>query len=145
MNPWIHSWENAIQKVDPYEVLRLVLIAHHTDIIELNQEQLDKGLKSDVSQLKPYTSPYAKKRKKWGLKTSPTDFKVTGEFQDDMYANSLKYETIVGSRDFKTKYLENRDSNKIFALTKENIDKLLWEKGVADDFASLYTKTLLSL
>jgi hypothetical protein len=144
MESWVLSWENAIQKVDPYEVLKRVLISHHVDIIELNQEQLGKGIKSTGERLAPYSPAYAKIRAKKGLQTANTDFKVKGDFWDGIYANPSKLETIIGSRDFKEKFLEKRDGKDVFSLTPESIEKLLWERGVADDFITEYTNALIA-
>ena len=103
MEQWAISWEQAIQRVDPYQVLQRVLTAHRDDIIELNQEQLDHGVKSDGARLKSYTAPYAKWRKRKGLQIENTDFKVKNDFRKAMYAISTQMQTSIGSRDFKEK------------------------------------------
>lgn len=132
------EWISAVKSVDPFEVLREVLKEHHADIIELNQLQLDKGIKADGTRLSPYSEPYKKLRRRMGLQAANKDLKFTGDFRDAMYANPTKDYTIIGSRDFKEKFLEKMEGNEIQGLTDESIESLLWDYGVAEDFTNKY-------
>ena len=144
MDAWLLSWKQAVNKVDPFMVLAEVLTKHHVDIIDLNQEQLDQGIKSTGDRLTDYSDIWARIRKKKGLQVSNKDLKFTGKLRNKMYVSPYKMYTEIGSKDPKAGEVEDMNSNDIWSLTPENMDKLLWERGVADDFITLYTSKLIA-
>jgi hypothetical protein len=139
---FMDEWISAARGIDPYEVLKETMTHFHSDIIELNQEQLSEGTKSTSKRLSPYSEPYKKFRRKLGLQTANKDLKVTGAFWDAMYANPTKLYTIVGSRDYKEKYLEAMEGSEIFGLTEESLNDLFFKRGAADYFVNLYLQKL---
>ena len=140
MNDWLFEWEMAINKIDPNDIMRMVLNNHKDDIIDLNQKQLQKGMDSENKRLHPYSSPYAKARSKIGLQTENTDLKFHGDFYKYMYVALEKSGGRVGSTDGKEGVLEWRYGEEIFWLTKESQDILLWERGVAEEFSNEYIR-----
>ena len=134
------DWEEAINRIDPIDVMRIVLEKHKDDIIELNQSQLQKGVDSEGQRLKAYSSPYEKVRRKKGLQTANTDLKFEGDFYKYMYVALGKTMGKVGSTDGKEGVLEWRYGDQIFWLTKESQELLLWEHGVAIDFKNEYIR-----
>jgi hypothetical protein len=142
----LDEWINAVKSVDPFEVLKETMLHFHAEIIELNQEQLDKGEKSTGERLSPYSTPYKKYvRQRLGLQTTNKDLNVTGKFRDDMYANPTQLYTIVGSRDFKEKFLEKMEGKEIFGLNEKNLNYLFFELGALDYFVNLYTQKVSDL
>ena len=149
MDEILDQWIGAFQEIKSSVVLKDILNAHHVDIIDLNQEQLKKGIKSTDGRLSPYSTSYAKRKRKPRI---PKTLYDTGDFYDNIYSSSVDLYTIVGSKDSKAKYIEAQEAYKsgdspddIYGLTDENLDILLYEYHVFDEFADQYVSKLIAV
>lgn len=142
----LEAWVQAVERTDPYEVLQKVMNAHRNDIIELNREQLSRGIKSTGERLSPYRSElYKKKRQRAGLQTKDKDLKFTGTLWGQMYSLAFEKFTEVGSKDKKEIWVEGMEGTEIWGLTDESIDKLLFDYGALQDFIDLYIQQINDL
>jgi hypothetical protein len=106
--------------------VRLAVENNKDFLLELNKKQLSQGKDKKGGSLPLYSDSHARKRKKAGLQTSNKDLNFTSEFYNDFYVLAFQNMYEVGSKDSKTKFLE--DSQKIlgpskgliFGLTDEN-------------------------
>ena len=116
---------SRIQSDFVVDVVKSIVEENANEIIDLNtKDQLYKdGIGSDGQKLKPaYSNPYKKLKK---ALSQPTD-RVTLRLDGDFY-NS--FEIIIGNEQFrinatdrKTEWLIKRYGEKVFGLTKDNLD-----------------------
>jgi len=82
-------------------------------MIDANEDQLDKGILTSGSPIKPdYTPNYATKK---GFKTP--NLKVKGDWRKSIYVNN---DLTFGASDYKTPFLVGKYSDKILGNTEKN-------------------------
>jgi len=106
------------------DVVKSIVEENSNEIIELNtrKQLFDKGIGSDGQSLGQYSNPY--KRLKKAL-NQPSD-RVTLRLEGDFYKS---FEVIIDDKQFKinatdrkTKWLIDRYGERIFGLTKNNVN-----------------------
>ena len=126
----IEDIENRIQQlksIDINSILTEILKELVPDIVNLNvdQQHLRKGIRSDNSYLGVYSEPYAKRRQKKGLQTRHVDLQVTGEHHRNYTVkfNKDSFE-LTAPDDYVTPFLEARYGPYIFGLAPDELDEL---------------------
>jgi hypothetical protein len=113
----ISDWGNI--KIDEDKVWKDSVNELKTNLILMNQEQLKQGFDSTGTKLPPYSSPYAKKKRK---SLQPKTLNDTGAFYKGFYVLAFDKFIEMGSKDWKEAILEN-NWGKIHGLTEENLQE----------------------
>jgi hypothetical protein len=118
----------------------LKIIKHNEKfIVDLNRNQLLKGIDSQGSKLLEYESEeYAEMKRKLNP-LGVTDLKLTGKFHKGMYLKIENGVAVFGSTDSKTQDLVNKYGSDIFGLTQES-KELLEAIKLREDALRLYKK-----
>ncbi len=117
----IAEYRDRLRQVDfEEETLRLAR-ENDTRYIDLNQEQLFRGVDSNDRLLKPpYASKYYAKLKLSKNPAGVVDLKLTGAFYNEFFLSAASFPIFLGSADEKTFMLVNKYGKEIFGLDKKN-------------------------
>lgn len=119
------------------EILLGVIRDYSKQIIDLNQDQLQKGKNSQGKPLGKYVSKsYAKYKKKLNPR-GVVDLKLTGKFYDSFFVQAQKFPVFVDAKDSKTPKLKKKYEF-IFNLTPHN--KQSYNKAVRLEFIARVRK-----
>jgi len=118
-----------------------LLMKESGKIVELSNDQLQKGLNTEGRIMqRGYSPQYGKKRRKAGLQTSFVDLRFTGQYQDTKKLVKAKDgANIISDVDYE-KYLRGNFPKHV-GLTEENADRI--SELLADEVAVLIKKYLL--
>lgn len=119
----------------PVKALVKAIEMHENEIMDLNRQQLDKGLNAKGNSLGRY------KNFKYKGRYQPVDLKLTGEFRRKFTLQSDEKQTEIFSQDRKAPWLEKRygvDINGVPATLIPNMQEI-----IIDDFQEEYEKQLL--
>lgn len=93
-------------------------------MVELNRDQLEDGMRSDGSQLPPYSPATVEIKNAKGQQTQPMNLRDTGSWQGRLHVKKYdKYMEIISDDPKEGKLIERFGEN-IEGLTDENIDKV---------------------
>jgi hypothetical protein len=123
------------EETKPVKALVTAIERHENEIMDLNRQQLDRGLDANGDSLGRY------KNFKYKNRYQPVDLKLTGEFRRKFTLQSDDKETEIFSQDLKAKWLEKRygvDINGVPSSLIPNMQEL-----IIDDFTEEYEKQLL--
>ncbi len=119
----------------PVKALVTAIEKHEDAIMDLNRQQLDRGLDSKGESLGRYKN--FKYKDRW----QPVDLKLTGDFRRKFTLQSDDKQTTIFSQDHKAPGLEKRygvDINGVPSSLIPNMQEL-----IEDDFVEQYGKQLL--
>lgn len=119
----------------PTKALVTAIEKHEDDILDLNRQQLDRGLDAAGDSLGRYKN--FKYKNRW----QPVDLKLTGDFRRKFTLQSDEKETIIFSQDVKAPLLEKRYGVDINGIPSSMIPNM--QELVEDDFVKEYKKQLL--
>lgn len=102
--------------LDIPDLIRQSFDAKEQDILKLNKDQMDGGIKADGSEIGRYRNYKYKNRFK------PVDLKLKNDFRGDMFFRDKgnKRQGVISSDDKKTIKLEKKYGKDIFGLTDTN-------------------------
>lgn len=112
--------KEKINSIRPWDMLKPIIEESSSRIIELNQDQMSQGKKSDGANTRQYSPKYLQYKVKLPTyKASPyADFLKTGEFRNNMYVKVLDEGIEIGSTSTeKEAELEERDGKNIYGLS----------------------------
>lgn len=123
------QFQQNLQGIDVWEILRPILEKHFADIEELNREQLSEGIDGDGSGMPDYKDEnYANFKDQYvpTYKIYPTtDLRLTGAFYEGIQAKFNLYGIEIESLDAKAAELERKYGSAIHDLTEESRSKLI--------------------
>jgi hypothetical protein len=116
---------NRIQSDFVVDVVKSIVEDNANEIIELNTEKqlFERGIGSDGRKLTPaYSNPYKKLKKALSQPADRVTLRLDGDFHKS-------FEVIIGNQQFrinatdkKTEWLIKRYGERVFGLTKDNLD-----------------------
>jgi hypothetical protein len=125
MGQTIFELYDRVKAFDVEEEIKKLVKESEPEIIEMNQEQMFAGFRSDDSSISPEYTSYTKKLK--AKRNQPTDrvtLKDTGSFYKLMKLDGMK----VISTDEKFDSLKSKYGDSIMGLDKTDISKLTDDK-----------------
>lgn len=148
------AFNEKFQKIKPDELIKDAVLMTGGDAIQLNQDQLyEKSEDSKGRKLREYQDgDYAREKQTLNpfLALGQPDFKLTGDFYNDFYAEVNTKTLKISSDNFKTDDLIRRDGEDIFGLNKDNLiiygnnyvrPKILTEISLATGLKIIGSKT----
>lgn len=138
----IDAFINNAKAIDMDVIVWRGLTRFRGEMVDLQKQRLSKGLLTTGKSLSGYTTPYKKVRTKHGRPTSPKDLNLTGEHYDKMYVIVQREYSQWGSNSWLSMILEHNWSEDIYGASDSDIDKILWDLGLADYIVEEYTKEL---
>lgn len=117
-----------------------ILAKHEEYILDLNREQMMRGIKSDGESIGEYKSESYEIMKELFNPRKVVDLRLTGSFHNEMYLVLEEMPGSIWSKDEKTEMLVNRYGREIFGLTDENKERIKRriEKDVEDYYRKLF-------
>jgi hypothetical protein len=119
----------------PVKALVTAIEKHEDDIMDLNRQQLDRGLDANGDSLGKY------KNFKYKNRFQPVDLKLTNDFRRKFTLQSDEKQTIIFSQDEKAPWLEKRYGEDINGIPSSMIPNM--QELIEDDFVNQYSKQLL--
>jgi hypothetical protein len=123
------------EETKPVKALVIAIERHEDAIMDLNRQQLDRGLDANGDSLGRYKN--FKYKNRW----QPVDLKLTGDFRRKFTLQSDEKETEIFSQDYKAKWLEKRFGVDINGVPSSLIPNM--QDIIIDDFQEEYEKQLL--
>ncbi|GEM_PF-4217768 len=120
--------------LDPVHSLQKAIEKNKDDILDLNRQQLDRGLDSDGDSLGRYKNFNYKKR--W----APVDLKLHNDFRSEMDLKTDDKGTELFSHDWKAAILTKRYGKDIFGVPTVFINNM--QEAVREDFVNEFSKLL---
>lgn len=134
----------SLNKISIDEAVKETIEYTIPELIDLQTEQMQKGIKSDGERIEdkkgvyyPYSTPYAKKKSAMGLQTKVVDLFVTGDFYHNETAQFSGDSIIFNNIDEKNAKLERQYGKEIHGMAPETI-----QKYVEDTFSSVFKDKL---
>lgn len=121
--------------VDPTHSLQKAIEGNKEEILDLNRQQLDRGLDSEGDSLGKYKNFRYKNR--W----RPVDLKLEGDFRGEMDLRTDAKGTELYSHDWKMPILEKRYGKDIFGVPTVFISNM--QSAIVDDFVNEYSKLII--
>ena len=123
------QFQQNVQSIDVWELLKPILEKHFGFIEELNREQLSEGLQADGSAMPDYQyEEYAVFKDKFvpTYKIYPTtDLRYSGSFYEKIEAQFNLYGIEIQSFDSKAAELEAKYGSQIYGLTEKSMNRLI--------------------
>lgn len=126
---------DPITKGSPLEALKTSIRANEDEIMDLNRQQLDRGLDSKGKTLGRYAN--FKYKGRW----QPVDLKKTGDFRDKFSLQIDDKATEIFSQDEKEAKLKKRYGKEIFGVPAPLINNV--REIVRDEFINDFRKQVL--
>lgn len=120
---------------DPKQALKKALEKNEQKILDLNRQQLDKGLDAKGKSLGKYASFKYKNR------FQPVDLKLTGSFRDKFTLEVNDKASFIFSQDEKEAKLEKKYGKDIHGISEQLIPNM--QDIIEDDFIDGYQTLLL--
>lgn len=121
-----------LRAIDANSILDEAIMENRDDIVELNKEQLEMGLRSDGSSMPDYSRTSVNAFNK---PAGPIQLYDTGDFYDGFFATDKGQSIAISSTDEKTGLLKRKYTSEIFGLTQTSITEL--SKNIKRDFVIL--------
>lgn len=115
---FINIFFAPLEQKKPVEALKAAIVKNAEAILELNRQQLDRGLDSAGKSLGKYKNFNYKKR--W----APVDLLLKGPFRGKMFITVDDNATTIDSKDFKRDILVKRKGEDIFGVPKQLVDSV---------------------
>lgn len=109
---------DPFKSVDMQAIIAAGIEKHEQDIIDLNTQQLDRGLDAKGKSLGKY------KNFKYKNRYEPVDLKLTGEYRRKKTVTAGKKHAEMFSQDEKAPMLEKKYGKDIEGLNSQNMDSL---------------------
>lgn len=120
----------------PLEALKTAIEKNEDKIMDLNREQLDRGLDSAGKSLGKYANFKYKNR------FQPVDLKLTGDFRDRFTLAVDDKQTIIFSQDVKDDDLRKRYGNDITGIADRDIERM--QEIIEPDFINNFSFQIAS-
>jgi hypothetical protein len=124
---------DPIANAKPLEALKIAIRENEDAIMDLNKQQLDRGLSAEGKDLGKYASFSYKHR--W----RPVDLLKTGKFRNEFSLQINDKESEIFSQDAKEAKLKKRWGNDIFGIPAPLIDNV--GEIVREDFINEYSRS----
>lgn len=122
--------------VKPIDALKEAIAANEDRIMDLNRQQLDRGLDSEGRSLGKYANFKYKNR------FQPVDLKLTGDFRNKFSLQITDKETEIFSQDAKEEKLKKRYGKDIFGIPDQFITNM--QDIIEEDFIREYQERIES-
>ena len=126
---------HPLKDADPLQALTKAIEKNEQKILDLNRQQLDRGLDAKGSSLGKYANFKYKNR------FQPVDLKLTGAFRDKFTLEVNKTATVFFSQDEKEAKLEKRYGKDIHGIPDYLIPNM--QDIIEEDFIQNYQTLLL--
>ncbi len=112
---------------------------YEAEVIDMNTQQLEKGIYCDGTPILPEYTPFTVSLKKErGRVTDRVTLKDEGDFHDAFFVTYGDDYLVLDSRDPKTNKLKNKYGEEIFGLTQDNIKEVT--ELIKPDLLDLFQK-----
>jgi len=115
---FINIFFAPLARKKPAEALKDAIVKNADAILDINRQQLDRGLDSAGKSLGKYKNFNYKKR--W----APVDLLLKGPFRRKMFLTVDNKQTTIDSEDFKRDILVKRKGKDIFGVPKQLVDNV---------------------
>jgi hypothetical protein len=126
---------DRLEKARPVQALKGALTANEEKVLDLNRQQLDKGLDSEGRSLGKY------KNFKYKGRFEPVDLKLTGAFRGAFTLKIDDQQTEIFSKDAKELKLVKRYGKDIFGVASPLIPQV--QGVILVDFIANYQKQII--
>ncbi|WP_080057185.1 hypothetical protein [Spirosoma aerolatum] len=109
---------DRIADIDLEQVCEQTVMQHEAQITDFNRKQLDKGLRSDGSDLGQYSSIKYKGRLR------PVDLDLTGAFRDSFQVDPETGGFIINATDSKTEKLQTKYGEDILGVPDQDEEEV---------------------
>jgi hypothetical protein len=123
-----------LEKASPLKALKESIAKNEDAIMDLNRQQLDRGLDSEGQSLGRY------KNFKYKGRFQPVDLKLTGDFRNKFSLQVSDKETEIFSQDEKEEKLKKKYGKQIFGVPTPLLPNMI--DLIENDFIDNYSKQL---
>ena len=122
INALLKGFESLQTDLD--EITLKAVKTNEKQVLDLNRDQMQSGIKSDGQPIKPeYTRRTKSIKKSKGQPIDRVTLKDTGDFHNSVFASYSANSFMILASDQKTTKLKQKYGRDILGLTDQNIDK----------------------